>query len=156
MTNGAAEWRLPAGSDGVCARERWAPVKGFLRGALLAAAFVAAVYAAPAPYGRQVVALFLAFTACVYPGALLNQSASGPVVASELVVAALVFGTAVLGLGASPLWLAAGYALHGAWDCLHHPRAVTTRIASWFPPFCAAFDFVVALFVIFMAPVSHG
>ena len=129
-------------------------VKGLLRGVLLAAVFVAAVDAAPAPYGHQVVALFFALTACVYPGALLSQSASGSVIAEELVVAALVFGTAALGLGASPLWLVAGHALHGAWDCLHHPRAVTIRIASWFPPFCAAFDFVVAFFLIFMAPSS--
>jgi hypothetical protein len=102
----------------------------------------------PAPYGLQLVALFLAFTACVYPGALLNQSAPGRVVAGELVVAALVLGMAALGLAASPLWLAAGYALHGAWDLFHHPRAVPTRVAAWFPPLCAGFDFVVALFVI--------
>ena len=129
-----------------------APVdmSGFLAGILLAAAFLAAVDATPAPYGRQLVALFLAFTACVYAGALLSQRASGRVVAGELVVAALVFGTAALGLRGSPLWLAAGYAVHGAWDFLHHPRAVPTQVAAWFPPLCAAFDFVVALFVIFV------
>ncbi len=131
-------------------RERGAPVKGFFSGVFLAAAFVAVIHGTPAPYGRQVVALFLAFTACVYAGALLNQSASGLVIVAELVVAALVFGMAALGLGVSPLWLAAGYALHGAWDCIHHPRAVPTQVAAWFPPFCAAFDFVVALFVILM------
>lgn len=124
-------------------------MKGFVLGVLLAAAFVAVVHVTPAPYGRQLVALFLAFTASVYGGALLSQRASGRVVAVELVVAALVFGMAALGLGASPLWLAAGYALHGVWDFLHHPRAVPTHVAGWFPPFCSAFDFVVALFVIF-------
>jgi hypothetical protein len=124
-------------------------MKGFILGVLLAAAFVAVVHMTPAPYALQVVALFLTFTACVYPGALLSQSVSGSVVAGELVVAALVFGMAALGLGASTLWLAAGYALHGAWDLLHHPRAVPTRVAAWFPPLCAAFDFVVALSVIF-------
>ena len=112
---------------------------------------MAVVHLTPAPYGLQLVALFLALTASVYPGALLNQSASGPVIAAELGVAALVFGMAAFGLGTSTLWLAAGYALHGAWDCLHHPRVVTTRVATWFPPFCAGFDFVVALFVIFVA-----
>jgi hypothetical protein len=47
MTNGAAQWRLPAGADGVRTREGWAPVKGFLRGALLAVAFVAARLCGP-------------------------------------------------------------------------------------------------------------
>ena len=36
------------------------------------------------------------------------------------------------------------------WDLLDHPHAVPTRVAAWFPPLCAAFDFVVALFVIFV------
>jgi uncharacterized protein DUF6010 len=60
-------------------------------------------------------------------------------------VACVVFGLAVVGLRASTTALAAGYALHGVWDLLHHPRAVPTRVASWFPPTCAAFDFVVAV-----------
>ena len=54
---------------------------------------------------------------------------------------------AVVGLRASTTSLAAGYALHGAWDLLHNPnpRAVPTRVVRWFPPACAAFDFVVAI-----------
>ena len=71
-------------------------LKGFFLGVLLGAAFVAVVHVTPAPYRRQLVALFLAFTAYVYGGALLNQSAPGRVVALELVVAALVFGMAGL------------------------------------------------------------
>src|SRR5215831_12115953 len=35
-------------------------------------------------------------------------------------------------------------ALHGCWDLLHRPRGITTKLPSWYPPFCAAFDFVFA------------
>ena len=94
---------------------------------------------------RQMIALFLALTACVYAGALLAQQISFPIAVLELVVTAVVFALAVVGLRASTVALAAGYAIHGFWDLAHHPRAVPTRVASWFPPACAAFDFVVAL-----------
>jgi hypothetical protein len=41
--------------------------------------------------------------------------------------------------------LAVGHALHGGWSLLHRPRLVTTEVAAWFPPLCAASAFVVAL-----------
>src|SRR5262249_26089271 len=39
-------------------------------------------------------------------------------------------------------------AILGGWDWLHEARAVPTRVALWFPPLCAAFDFVVAVLVL--------
>ncbi len=91
-------------------------------------------------------ALFLAFTACVYPGALLAQHAKRGVAASETAVAAAVFATAWLGVAHHPLWLAAGYLAHGIWDWGHHVDRIPTRTAKWFPPACAAFDVVVAFY----------
>ncbi len=38
--------------------------------------------------------------------------------------------------------------LHGAWDWLHDTKTVSTHVAAWFPPACAAFDFVIAGFVL--------
>ncbi|MGH9441158.1 MAG: DUF6010 family protein [Thermoanaerobaculia bacterium] len=120
-------------------------MKSFVVGLVLGLLFVLIVHTIPPQPARQAIALFLAFTACVYAGALLSQAPPAPFVALELVVAAVVFVCAAVGLRASTQWLAAGYVLHGVWDLLHRPRGVTTRVAEWFPPLCAAFDFVVAV-----------
>jgi hypothetical protein len=122
-----------------------AGLKSFGIGVVLGLVFVLLVHSLPPQAARQLSALFLALTACVYCGALLAQSVPDHVAALELAFAAAVFACAVVGLRASTVYLAAGYVLHGAWDFLHHPSAVPTRVARWFPPLCAAFDFVVAI-----------
>jgi hypothetical protein len=119
--------------------------KSLLIGVLLGLVFVAIVHTVPPMPARQVIALFLALTACVYAGALLAQQVPAPVAGLELVVTCVVFALAVVGLRASTGALAAGYLLHGVWDLAHHPRAVPTRAAAWFPPACAGLDFVVAV-----------
>jgi hypothetical protein len=44
----------------------------------------------------------------------------------------------------SALLVAIGYFAHGVWDVLHHPRAVPTRVAPWYPPLCAVYDWIFA------------
>ena len=51
---------------------------------------------------------------------------------------------ALLGLWLAPMFLAIGLILHGFWDLAHRPRGITTRLPAWYPPFCAAYDFVFA------------
>lgn len=120
-------------------------MKSFLIGIVLGLLFVLLVHTVQPQPARQLIALFLASTACVYCGALLAQPAPARFVALEVAMGMAVFACAVVGLRASTSALAAGYVLHGAWDLLHHPNAVPTRVAGWFPPLCAAFDFVVAV-----------
>ena len=120
-------------------------IAGLVVGLLLGLLFVLVVHTIPPQPARQAIALFLAFTACVYAGAVLSQAPPAPFIALELVVSAVVFTLAAVGLRASTSALAAGYVLHGVWDLLHSPRAVPTRVAPWFPPLCAGFDFVVAI-----------
>jgi hypothetical protein len=120
-------------------------MKSFVVGLLLGLLFVLLVHTIPPQPARQAIALVLAFTACVYAGAMLAQSPPAGIAFLELVVAAVVLCCAAVGLRSSTGWLAAGYVLHGVWDLVHHPRAVSTKVASWFPPLCAAFDIVVAV-----------
>jgi len=54
----------------------------------------------------------------------------------------------------SPLVLAVGYAAHGVWDLVHHPRAVTTPVRTWYPPFCVAFDVALAVFILMWLPMG--
>lgn len=51
---------------------------------------------------------------------------------------------ALLGLWLAPMFLALGLILHGFWDLAHRPRGITTKLPAWYPPFCAAYDFVFA------------
>lgn len=122
-----------------------AGIKSFLVGIVLGLAFVVLVHSVAPQPARQLIALFLALTVGLYCGALLAQSVPGHFVALELAVAGVVFACAVVGLRASTPYLAAGYVLHGAWDLLHLPNLVPTRVSPWFPPMCAALDFVVAV-----------
>ncbi len=72
------------------------------------------------------------------------------IVILELSVATGFVVLALLGLWLAPVFVAAGLILHGVWDLWHRPRGITTKLPSWYPPFCAAFDFVFAgVFLIF-------
>jgi hypothetical protein len=104
--------------------------KSFLIGIVLGILFVFFVHTIPPQPARQIIALFLAFTACVYAGAVLAQKLPNNYVFLELAVAIMVFSLSVVGLRASTTSLAVGYII---------------QLAGWFPPLCAAFDFVVAI-----------
>ncbi len=72
------------------------------------------------------------------------------IVILELTVATGFIVLALLGLWVGHIFIAVGLVLHGVWDLVHRPGGVTTKIPSWYPPFCAAFDFVFAgIFFVF-------
>ena len=123
-------------------------MKGALAGLALAVIAGTLIHGPLASQGRIAMGLFLALTACVYLGALLAQKQTKGAVGSELAVAAVVFLCSYFGVTASVLWLALGYAVHGAWDWVHHVGAVSTKVADWFPPACAVFDLAMAVFVV--------
>src|SRR5262249_51996560 len=116
----------------------------------LCAAFVAIIGAhwSHETQARTGLALFLALTACVYPGATLAQATTRTTTAVEIVICGLVFTCAWLGISLHVSWLAVGYGLHGTWDWLHHFGHMGARVARWFPPACAVFDFVLAGYVL--------
>src|SRR5438876_5481104 len=93
-----------------------------LLGMVVAAVAVACIHLPFPAQSRLALALFLALTACVYLGALLAHPQRWSTLTVELTVGGLVFACSFLGMAASPAWLAAGYALHGGWDWLHHIR----------------------------------
>src|SRR5258706_9367585 len=95
-------------------------LRSFIAGIGLAVVFSLVVHTIEPQPARQVIALFLAFTACVYPGAVLSQSLAFRFVALELVIAGVVFSLAVVGLRAATTSLVLGYIIHGIWDLIHH------------------------------------
>jgi hypothetical protein len=98
--------------------------------------------------GFDSLAVQLGFIGGVYFGFAVSRGSIGELVLEFLVAGAFMF-VGVIALGNdSPLVLAAGYAAHGLWDAVHHPRGVSTPVRNWYPPFCAVFDVVVAAFIL--------
>lgn len=85
----------------------------------------------------------LAVIGAIYAGFAFSDGRLS-IVILELSVGTAFIVLALLGLWWSPVFIAAGLILHGIWDLLHRPRGVTTKLPIWYPPFCAAFDFVFA------------
>lgn len=120
-------------------------------GAILAVCAIAGLHWPLESEALNGLALFLAFTGCVYPGALLAQDSRPLVIVSEVCVGAAVLICAWLGVAQHPIWIAIGYFAHGLWDWLHHTEHVPTRTAPWFPPACGAFDFAVAVYAVWLS-----
>jgi hypothetical protein len=93
-------------------------------------------------------ALLLAAIAWIYVGFALLDGRQGNV-ALEGFVAFAFLALALLSLIYSPYLIAAGFVAHGLWDLIHHSRGVTTSVPTWYPRFCAMYDFAYAgLFVV--------
>jgi hypothetical protein len=122
-------------------------VRTIVAGVLLALLVIRMFYMFTSPISYQLFVLFYAYTACVYLGAALSDSRISWI-SVEFAMSFLFFAFAFLGLQYSPIWLALGFILHGIWDMLHHPRMIKTKVVKWFPPLCATFDFIVAVFIL--------
>ncbi len=80
-----------------------------------------------------------------------------PIMILELSVGTGFVVLALLGLWQAPVFIAIGLILHGAWDLAHRPRGITTKLPAWYPPFCAAYDFVFAgVFLVLARQVAVG
>ena len=89
----------------------------------------------------------LAWSGAIYLGASLAKG-EFPWLGAELAVSLGVLVLAWLGLWGSPKWLAAGYGLRALWDAGHDRGLVKTPVMPWLPPVSAAFDVVVAAWIL--------
>jgi hypothetical protein len=85
----------------------------------------------------------LAMIGAIYMGFAFSDGRPS-IVILELSAATAFIVLALLGMWLAPAFIAVGLVLHGFWDLAHRPRAITTKLPSWHPPFCAAYDFVFA------------
>lgn len=104
-------------------------------------------YLLPQPLYILHLAIFLSAIAGVYLGFSVLDGRISTILIEGTVMAVFI-ALALVGLKFSLWILAFGYFAHGVWDCLHHPKLVTTRIAPWYPPFCAVYDWSVAAFIV--------
>ena len=92
----------------------------------------------------------LAMISAIYLGFAFSDGRV-PIVILELTAGTAFIILALLGLWVAPAFIAFGLVLHGIWDLAHRPRAITTKLPRWYPPFCAAYDFVFAAVFLFLA-----
>lgn len=85
----------------------------------------------------------LAVIGAIYLGFAFNDGRAS-IIVIEVLVAGVFIALALFGLWSAPAFIAVGLILHAFWDLAHRPRGVATRLPSWYPPFCAAYDFVFA------------
>lgn len=118
---------------------------------LLAVALVIPTLAAavwlPKQPALELLALFLAFIAGIYGGFVLLDMRKREFVL-ENIGWLITFALAAAGLWVSPMYLAAGYIFHAAWDALHHPRGIQTIIPRGYAPFCLMVDVPVGVFIL--------
>ncbi len=117
---------------------------GALFGVLNAGAPIAFWWLTPA----AAQALIISFIAAVYVGFAVADGRTR-VIAAEVTVASLFVVLAAVSVTSSPWFLAAAYAGHGLKDLWQerHKFVANTR---WWPPFCAAVDWIVAAVLVVM------
>lgn len=121
--------------------------------ALGAAATIAMALSVSEERRLELLALILAVIASVYVGIGLAQG-SRAALGIEGVFAIVIGALILLGLWASPYWLAAGYFAHGLWDLAHHrpTRSVPgVALPRWYAPSCLAYDWAIGILVLAIA-----
>lgn len=123
-------------------------VWGLLVGAIQAASPVAVRWLEPATLH----AMYIVFIAAVYVGFAVNDGRPS-VIAVESTIAAAFVVLATTGVTGSAWLLVAGYAAHGLKDLWQY-RTQYLACTRWWPPFCAAVDFLVA--AILAVAIANG
>ena len=92
----------------------------------------------------EISAVVVAMIGAIYIGFAL-QKGTVRQIAVEALVAACFFAAALAGLWWNPWVIPLAYVAHGLWDSYHHVRSRgLVAIPRWYPPFCAAFDWIYA------------
>ncbi len=98
--------------------------------------------------GRALLAIALIIAAVAYVAFAIGEGESALWVVGELVGVGVYGAMGLLGVRHSPMWLAAGWALHPLWDVVLHyfgPGSSFAPINYTIP--CISFDLLVAVYI---------
>jgi hypothetical protein len=98
--------------------------------------------------GRSLLAIALIIAALAYVAFAIGEGESAFWVVGELVGVGVYGAMGLLGVRGSPMWLAAGWALHPLWDVVLHyfgPGSSFAPINYTIP--CISFDLLVAVYI---------
>jgi hypothetical protein len=106
----------------------------------------AAIFSALAQPQRVILAgILLGGIAMAYVGFAVADGRRSAIFVQSAAAAAFV-ALAYLGvLHRSSQLLGFGFIAHAAWDAVHHDHHGPTEVSTWYPPFCAVADLVLAL-----------
>lgn len=100
-------------------------------------------------FGRSLLAIFLIVAAGAYFGFAVKAGVGPGWILIELAHCVVFGAMALRGLRGSPLWLAAGWALHPVWDYALHYLGPGGSFAPWpYAIACISFDLVVAAYIL--------
>lgn len=91
----------------------------------------------------ELASTIIAVIGAIYVGFAL-QKGDLKQIAAETGVAVGFLLSALAGMWLNPWAVPVAYVLHGAWDFAHHRNSPLVQIPVWYPPFCAAYDWVFA------------
>jgi hypothetical protein len=124
-------------------------VGGLVQGAVLAAVAYALSRHVRDLAGRVLLVAMLWVAALAYVFFAADGNAGGGWLAAELAGVALFGGMGLRGLRGSPLWIAAGWALHPVWDlALHYAGPGRAFAPDTYTITCLSFDLLVAAYVV--------
>ncbi|MCF6320881.1 MAG: hypothetical protein L3J32_03835 [Rhizobiaceae bacterium] len=100
--------------------------------------------------GLEFTSMLLVLIGSIYYGfALLSHNRNAAIV--EIAIASVFVAMGIFGLWISPWILIIGLFLHGLWDIAHHNQnSYLVEIPKWYIPFCATYDWIIALYLVFL------
>lgn len=91
----------------------------------------------------QLASIILAVIGAIYVGFALQKGSIRQILV-EASVASLFIGSAIGGMWLTSWIVPVAYVLHGFWDVAHHRHSRLVEVPHWYPPFCAAYDWLFA------------
>jgi hypothetical protein len=107
-------------------------------------AIATALFASSADDARLMLGTLLAGIGFVYLGFAIADGRRSAILIQAISALAFLWIAQIAIREDSNLLLGLGFLAHGAWDAFHHEGHGWTKVRTWYPPFCAVADVVIA------------
>lgn len=107
-------------------------------------AILIALLAPNAADARLGLGMLLSGIGFVYLGFAVSDGRKSAIVVQAISALVFIWVAQIAIREDSNLLLGLGFVGHGAWDALHHEHHGWARVRTWYPPFCAVTDLVIA------------
>ena len=115
-------------------------------GLILALVTCIFIWLLPNEWARGAVSNLLTLISSIYVGFALVSGSKSEIL-KQVIGCAFFVALSLLGLWLNWWFLVVGLFLHGFWDFLHHKPNGGKVAPQWYIPFCAFYDWGVAIFV---------
>lgn len=116
--------------------------------ALLSFVTIIAIFLLPPIFRKDVVLVISTVIPTLYVGFAI-QDGTPSKIRTQVIVATLFIAIALLAVMFKPILFGVGIILHAIWDYYHHTSRSSLRVQGWYPPFCATYDLILGVFLLF-------